>query len=141
MSYISLDLADRSPSKPSPKKQKVTFTVSKGNLSLIRKDKKNTKIWNDLMENPESHKVCMHVFFCFLLDTWQYSVCMPVCPSVCPSLNFLKIGLLFPDIVHDDSWPWYLVTDETRLLKKIWRPKSRPNRPKLGPKLGFLPFS
>ena len=30
----------------------------------------------------------------------------------------LKIGLLvFSDIVHDDSWPWYLVTDRERFLK------------------------
>ena len=24
----------------------------------------------------------------------------------------------FSDIVHDDSWPWYLATDEARFLKK-----------------------
>ena len=42
-----------------------------------------------------------------------------VCPSVCPSLTFLKIGsLVFSDIVHDDSWPWHLVTDEPDLCKK-----------------------
>ena len=41
------------------------------------------------------------------------------CTSVCPSLSFLKIGPLdFSDIVHDDSWPWYLVTDEAWFLKK-----------------------
>ena len=42
-----------------------------------------------------------------------------VCPSVHPSLSFLKIGsLVLSDIVHDDSWPWYLVTNEARFLKK-----------------------
>ena len=42
-----------------------------------------------------------------------------VCLSVCPSLHFLKIGsLVFCDIVHDDSWPWILVTDEARFLRK-----------------------
>ena len=31
------------------------------------------------------------------------------------SLSFLKIrSLVFSDIVHDDSWPWYLVTEEAR---------------------------
>ena len=36
--------------------------------------------------------------------------------SVCPPLIFLKIGsLVFSDIVHNDSWPWYLVTDEASL--------------------------
>ena len=40
-------------------------------------------------------------------------------PSVCPWLSFLKTGsLVFSDIVHDDSWQWYLVTSEARLLKK-----------------------
>ena len=34
-------------------------------------------------------------------------------------LRFLKTGsLAFSDIVHGDSWPWYLVTDEGRFLKK-----------------------
>ena len=32
-------------------------------------------------------------------------------------LSFLKIrSLVFSDILHDDSWPWYLVT--ARFLKK-----------------------
>ena len=39
--------------------------------------------------------------------------------SVRPSLNFLKIGsLVFSDILHDDSWPWYIVADKARFLKK-----------------------
>ena len=42
-----------------------------------------------------------------------------VCLSVCPSLSFVKIGsLVFSDIVHDDNWPWYLVTDGIRFKKK-----------------------
>ena len=62
-----------------------------------------------------------------------------VCLSVCPSLSFLKIGsLVFSDIVHDDSSPWYLVTDRARFLKKNWWPKFGP---KSGPKVGvFLQF-
>ena len=62
--------------------------------------------------------------------------------SVRPSLSFLKIGsLVFSDIVHDDSWPWYLVTDGTRFLKKKkLQSKFEPNGPKSGPKLGFLYF-
>ena len=40
------------------------------------------------------------------------------CLSVPLSLRFLKIeSLIFSDIVHDDSWPWYLVTDGARLMK------------------------
>ena len=47
-------------------------------------------------------------------------VSLSVCLSVRPSLNFLKTGsLVFCDIVHDDSWSWYLVTDETRFLKNV----------------------
>ena len=39
--------------------------------------------------------------------------------SVRPSLSFLKNGaLVFSNIVHDDSWPWYLLTDEARFLKE-----------------------
>ena len=41
------------------------------------------------------------------------------CLSIRPSLTFLKIGsLVFSFIVHDDSWPWYLVTAEARFFKK-----------------------
>ena len=40
--------------------------------------------------------------------------------SVRPSLSFLKIGsLLSSDIVHDDSWPWYLMTDSQISEKKL----------------------
>ena len=47
------------------------------------------------------------------------SVCLSVCPSIRPSLSSLKIvSLIFSDIVHDDSWPWYLVVDTARFLKK-----------------------
>ena len=70
------------------------------------------------------------------------SICMSVCPSVCTSLTFLKIGsLVYSHIVHDDSWPWHLVTDRARFLKKklaawIWA-----KWPKPVPKLDFLSFS
>ena len=43
--------------------------------------------------------------------------------------TYFKIrSLFFSDIVHDDSRPWYLMTDETRFLKKKRaniRPKMR----------------
>ena len=45
---------------------------------------------------------------------WNHS-----CPSVYQSVHHLILNqLIFSDIVHDDSWPWYLVKDGTRLLKK-----------------------
>ena len=48
-------------------------------------------------------------------------VCLSVSLSLCPSLNFPKIGsLVFSDIVHDDSWPWYLVTDKAIFSKKTF---------------------
>ena len=73
-------------------------------------------------------------------DSLLWNHCRPPArPSVRPSLNFFKIeSLVFSDIVLDD-WPWYLVTDEARFLKKkillvrIWA--------RWGLKLGFLPFS
>ena len=47
------------------------------------------------------------------------SVCPSVCLSVHLSLSFLEIGsLVFFYIVHDGNWPWYLVTDRARFLKK-----------------------
>ena len=51
--------------------------------------------------------------------------------------------IFFSDIVHDDSWPWYLVAHEARFLKKKknWWPKFGPNGPKVDPKLGFSSFS
>ena len=53
-------------------------------------------------------------------DSALWNHCLPsVCPSDRPSLSFLKIGsLVFCDVVHDDSWPWYLVTDKARFLEK-----------------------
>ena len=59
--------------------------------------------------------------------------------SVRPSLSFLKIGsLVLSDIVHDDIWPLYLVTDEARFLKKKFfcDPNLGP-----GPKWDFSSFS
>ena len=74
-----------------------------------------------------------------LLDAWRQSDSVPWNRSRL-SLNFLKIGsLVFSGIVHDDSWPWHLVTDRARILtkkKKYWQPEFGLNGPKLGPKLG-----
>ena len=59
--------------------------------------------------------------------------------SVCSSLSFLNNGsLVHSYIVHDDSWPWYLVTDKARFLKKPLAACIWPNGPKSGPKLGFF---
>ena len=79
------------------------------------------------------------VFFSFLVNFWTLDVSRTASYeitlarlSVCPSLSFLRIGwLVFSDIVHDDSWVWYLVTDEARFGS---------NGPKSVLKLGFLPF-
>ena len=49
--------------------------------------------------------------------------------SVYPYVR-LKIGsLFFSDIVHDNSWPWYLVTNAARFLKiKFGGPNLGPTR-------------
>ena len=45
------------------------------------------------------------------------SVYLSVCPSVRLSPSFLKIeSSVFSDIVHDDSCPWYLMTDGALVL-------------------------
>ena len=50
----------------------------------------------------------------------RLSICLSAClSSVHPLLDFLKIGsLVFSGILYVNTWPWYLVTDEARFLKK-----------------------
>ena len=63
------------------------------------------------------------------------SVCLSVCLSIRPSVTKFSQDCIiaFTVIVHDDSWPGYLVIDEARFLKK---------KKKIGgPKLYFLLFS
>ena len=63
---------------------------------------------------------------------WNHS-CPSLCLSVCPSLKIWS--LFFSCIVHDDSWPWRLVTDGARFLKKSF---GSPNLTKIGPKTRFF---
>ena len=65
-----------------------------------------------------SLSLCHCSFSLFLFAGYEITlVCLSVCLSVCPSLSFVITGLLdFYDIVHDDNWPCYLVTD-----KDFWR--------------------
>ena len=58
--------------------------------------------------------------YCMLDVSWtaSYEITLVRLP-VYPSLSFL----VFTYIVHDDSWPWYLVTDKTRFLKKLFGSK------------------
>ena len=76
--------------------------------------------------------------YCMLDVSWtaSYEITLVRRP-VYSSLSFL----VFTYIVHDDSWPWYLVTDKTRFLIKLFGSKFGPNKPNSDPKLGFLPFS
>ena len=61
--------------------------------------------------------------------------------SVRPSLSFLKIeSLVFSDIVHYTCWPWYLVTDKAKFLKKKLVARIWGRRPKSGSKRVFSPF-
>ena len=64
------------------------------------------------------------------------SVCLSVCPSVRPSLNFLKIEPF--NILHNDRLPLYLVTDEARFLKKIGGPTVGPMGLNQAPKIRFF---
>ena len=74
------------------------------------------------------------------MKLWHSGLFVPL--SVYLSLGFLTIGwLAFSNIVHDDSQPWYLVTDGAR----SWEKK---NGSPIGPKSGlnqvfchFLEFS
>ena len=82
---------------------------------------------------------------CWMLDVSRIAPMKLLSPSVFPSdTKFYQNWIIsFCDIVHDDSWLWYLVTEEARFLKKkkklvarIWTKWA-----KSGPKLVFLPFS
>ena len=79
-------------------------------------------VGKSLSRQYSSWKILLSYHF-WTLDVSRTAPCeitlvrLSVCPSVLPSLSFLKIGsLVFSDIVHDDSWPWYLVA--ARFLKK-----------------------
>ena len=55
---------------------------------------------------------------------------------------FLSIGRStsvkhFSDIMHDDSWTWYLVTDEARFLKKKLATRIRAQWPEIKRKIRF----
>ena len=50
---------------------------------------------------------------------WTLDARLSICLSVRSSLSFLKIeSLAFSNIVHDNSWPWYLRSYKARFLKK-----------------------
>ena len=91
-------------------------------------------------------KCLNHLFFSYwTLDvsrTASYEINL-VCLPVRPSLSFLKIGsLVFSDIVHDNGWPWYLVNDEARFLKKSFGGRIWAKWTKIGPKnMFFVIFS
>ena len=76
-------------------------------------------------------------YFVYTLDTQRQSnsVLSSVSLSVSPVFTKFShnrfISFLF-DIVHDHSWPWYLVTDEARFLKKKKTTKKN-SGPNLGP--------
>ena len=64
---------------------------------------------------------------------------LSICLSGCLSLGFLKIwSLVVSDNVHDDNWPWYLVTDEARFFKTN---VSSPNLGLMGQKKKEIEYS
>ena len=68
---------------------------------------------------------------------------------ICPPVTKVSEDwiIIFSDIVHDDNWPWYLVTEKARFLEKKkkkeekWWSDFESNGPKSDTKWGFLPFS
>ena len=110
------------------------------------KSKLNDIIYQVLVNKISSRNIFFHIGRSTLVGQHPLklfsSVCLSVLVSVRPSLNVFKIGsLVFSDIVHDDSWSWFVVTEEDRFFKKKnWRPKFGPNGSKLGPKWGISPF-
>ena len=98
--------------------------ISKSLRIVEIKDRVKKKTKKGLVKIPQkdAFKVNLLVKGAFgtLNVSWTVSyeiilVLLSVCPSVhCP--YFTK----FSDIVHDDSWSWYLVTDEARIFKKAF---------------------
>ena len=87
------------------------------------------------------HWVTAEILFYFERLTLVWWRPMKSLSSICPSVTkFSQDWIIsFFDIVRDDSWPWYLVTDGARLSKKglvaqIWAKWSPETR-------FFLPFS
>jgi len=52
-----LDQKNSPSKKASPKKVKLDYKVSEENTKLIEADVKNKKIWNELINNPDTHRV------------------------------------------------------------------------------------
>ena len=80
---------------------------------------------------------CKHKWFWTLnvgrTASYENHSCPSVCLSVRLSLSFLRIGsLVFSDIVHNDNWSWYLVTDGARFLKKKKKKIGDPNLGQMG---------
>ena len=97
------------------------------------------------------YAVCLSLFLSVCLSVClpvYLSVCLSVCLSVgwsvCLSarlsLTFLKTGsLAFSEIVHDDSWPRYVVTDQAIFLKKrLWQPAYLFQRASIRSKMCFF---
>ena len=75
----------------------------------------------------------MEKFLCWTLDVSRTTSYEITRLSVLRSLSFLKIGsLVFSDIVQVGSWPWYLVTDGTRFMKKKFKKIGGPNLGQMG---------
>ena len=109
-----------------------------------------TDFWTLDVSQTASYEIFLICLFVFpsVYPSLHLSILPVVCPSVHlsvrPSItNFSQDWIItFSDIVHDDSWPWYLVVDKARFLKR----KTGQNwakRAKSGPKLVwfFLSFS
>ena len=111
----------------------------------------SSTIFNDIQGGPKncytystmikSGTGLIHLWTLDVSRTASYEitpVCLFVCLSVWFWLRFLKIwSLFFPDIVQDDGWPWYLVTD-SQIFLKIWQLEFGSTGPKPGLKLCFF---
>ena len=66
-------------------------------------------------------------------------------PKLGPTLGFLPFSqvwsLVFLELAYNDSLQQCLTSSTCKIHEKILGPKFGSKGPKLGPKLGFLPFS
>ena len=102
-------------------------TLKAVGIFLLKRWKHQENLWNQVRVNSKDTRATLLAsFWSFGCSTLVGQHPMKLLSSVSvrlsvrPSLSFLKIGsLLSSDIVHDDSWPWYLMTDSQISEKKI----------------------
>lgn len=85
-SILSLGKSDSSPKKSPHKKAKTSYKIPEDSLGLIKKDVKNKKIWNEIIEVQDSHQVRNKINVLLLWST-QFQIA-----GCCDSQDLLRFS-------------------------------------------------